>query len=170
MKHSSDSTLDAGAVRRALGNFATGITVMTAMSADGKRVGVTANSFNSVSLEPALILWSLDKCSGSNPVFECSNHFAVNVLSADQLELSHHFAAPHEDKFRGIEFTDGQWGSPLLPDCAARFECEKYQTIDGGDHWILIGKVLGFTDSGSPPLLYHRGANATAMLYSSQQQ
>lgn len=152
------TALDTRAFRRALGNFATGVTVVTAASADGRKVGVTANSFNSVSLEPPLILWSIDKRSSSHEVFEAASHFAVNVLAADQIDLSNNFAKPKDDRFAGIEFEAGEGGAPLLADCAARFHCEKYQQVDGGDHWIMIGKVVAFDDCGRSPLLYHQGA------------
>ncbi|MGH8486191.1 MAG: flavin reductase family protein, partial [Pseudomonas sp.] len=150
------TALDTRAFRRALGNFATGVTVVTAASADGRKVGVTANSFNSVSLEPPLILWSIDKRSSSHEVFEAASHFAVNVLAADQIDLSNNFAKPKDDRFAGIEFEAGEGGAPLLADCAARFHCEKYQQVDGGDHWIMIGKVVAFDDCGRSPLLYHQ--------------
>lgn len=152
------STFDPRAFRRALGNFATGVTVITAIDAGGQKVGVTANSFNSVSLDPPLILWSLDKRSGSHEVFDQASHFAVNVLAADQIDLSNNFAKPRDDRFAGIAHEAGVGGSPLLLDCAARFDCEKFQQLDGGDHWILIGKVVAFDDFGRAPLLYHQGA------------
>jgi flavin reductase (DIM6/NTAB) family NADH-FMN oxidoreductase RutF len=154
----TSAALDPRAFRRALGNFATGVTIVTAATADGQKVGVTANSFNSVSLEPPLVLWSIDKRSGSYEVFEKAEHFAVNILSADQIDLSNQFARPKDDKFAGVVHETGVGGAPLFPDCAARFQCEKHQQVDGGDHWILIGKVLAFDDFGRSPLLYHQGA------------
>ncbi|MDZ5602866.1 flavin reductase family protein [Pseudomonas sp. RP23018S] len=158
----SDSTptadFDTRAFRRALGNFATGVTVVTAAGPSGRKVGVTANSFNSVSLDPALILWSIDKRSTSHEVFEQASHFAVNILAADQIDLSNNFARPKEDRFAGIDVEEGAGGAPLFLDCAARFQCEKYQQLDGGDHWILVGKVVAFDDFGRSPLLYHQGA------------
>lgn len=155
---SPETGFDPRAFRRGLGNFATGVTIVTARSPDGEQVGVTANSFNSVSLEPPLILWSIDKRSNSHAVFETASHFAVHVLASDQIELSNHFARPQADKFAGVACEPGVGGAPLLPDCAARFQCELYQQIDGGDHWILIGKVVAFDDYGRAPLLYHQGA------------
>ncbi|GAB7532822.1 flavin reductase family protein [Pseudomonas sp. 3A(2025)] len=154
----ANNPLDGRAFRRALGNFATGVTVITAATAAGHKVGVTANSFNSVSLDPPLILWSLDKRSTSHEVFAEASHFAVNILAADQIDVSNNFAKPKDDRFAGIEHQPGVGGSPLLMDCSARFDCEKYQQIDGGDHWILIGKVVAFDDFGRSPLLYHQGA------------
>lgn len=155
---SQETLFDSRAFRRALGNFATGVTVVTATATDGTRVGVTANSFNSVSLEPPLILWSIDKRSSSLAVFEQASHFAVNILAADQIDLSNQFARPRDDKFEGVAVESGVGGAPLLPDCAARFECEMHQRVEGGDHWILIGKVVRFDDFGRSPLLYHQGA------------
>lgn len=154
----SVSTFDPRAFRRALGNFATGVTVITAATPDGQKVGVTANSFNSVSLDPPLVLWSIDKRSTSYEVFQRASHYAVNVLAADQIDVSNQFARPREDKFAGVVHEVGEGGAPLLADCAARFQCEKFQQIDGGDHWILIGKVVDFDDMGRSPLLYHQGA------------
>jgi len=156
--NSTDTGFDNRAFRRALGNFATGVTVVTAATNDGRKVGVTANSFNSVSLEPPLILWSIDKRSSSHEVFEAAGHFAVNVLAADQIDLSNNFARSRDDRFAGIDCETSEGGSPLLLDCAARFHCEKFQQVDGGDHWIMIGKVLAFDDLGRSPLLYHQGA------------
>ncbi|MGJ7546985.1 p-hydroxyphenylacetate 3-hydroxylase reductase component [Pseudomonas alloputida] len=153
-----DLEFDTRAFRRALGNFATGVTVVTARDPSGRQVGVTANSFNSVSLDPPLILWSIDKRSSSHEVFEAASHFAVNVLAADQIDLSNNFARPKDDRFAGIEYEAGVGGAPVFEDCSARFHCEKHEQIDGGDHWILVGKVLAFDDLGRAPLLYHQGA------------
>lgn len=158
MSTENTTAFDSRAFRRALGNFATGVTVVTAAGASGRKVGVTANSFNSVSLEPALILWSIDKRSTSHEVFEETSHFAVNILAADQIELSNNFARPKDDRFAGIDYQQGAGGAPLLADCSARFQCEKFQQLDGGDHWILVGKVVAFDDFGRSPLLYHQGA------------
>jgi flavin reductase (DIM6/NTAB) family NADH-FMN oxidoreductase RutF/predicted transcriptional regulator len=157
-------------LRRALGNFATGVTVMTACSPDGQKVGVTANSFNSVSLDPPLILWSIDKRSGSYPVFASASHFAVNILAADQISLSNRFARPSDDRFAGVAHTQGASGTPLLEDCAARFVCERHAMHDGGDHWIMLGKVVALDDFGRAPLLYHQGSYAMALPHSLQRK
>ncbi|QQE91360.1 p-hydroxyphenylacetate 3-hydroxylase reductase component [Azotobacter chroococcum] len=163
MNTMNEQGLDSRAFRRALGNFATGITVVTAATNSGRLVGVTANSFNSVSLEPPLILWSIDKRSSSFSVFEEATHFAVNILAADQVDLSNHFARPQDDKFSSIVYEPGLGGAPLFPDCSARFQCEKYQIIEGGDHWVLIGKVVAFDDFGRAPLLYHQGSYSSVL-------
>lgn len=157
------NAIDAKVFRRALGNFATGVTIMTAQNDQGERVGVTANSFNSVSLDPALILWSIDKKSSSFNVFQQATHFAVNVLSAAQIELSNKFASRGEDKFSGVDFDFGEGDTPLLKNCSATFECERFNIIEGGDHWIILGKVVGFYDHGRSPLLYHQGAYSAVL-------
>lgn len=149
--------------RRCLGNFATGVTVITAKSSDGTQVGVTANSFNSVSLDPPLVLWSIVKTSSSYAVFENSNHFSVNILAADQIDLSNNFAKPSDDKFANIEIVSGLGGAPLLTNTAANFQCETHQIVDGGDHWIMIGKVVEFSNYGRSPLLYVQGSYAGAI-------
>lgn len=164
------STFDPKSFRRALGNFATGVTVVTAQDSEGNKVGVTANSFNSVSLEPALVLWSIDKQSSSHEVFERASHFAVNILAGDQINLSNNFARPKEDKFAGIAHREGIGKSLLLEDCAAHFECELHQQIDAGDHFILIGKVVAFSDFGRAPLLYHQGAYSAVLPHPSLQR
>ncbi|MFA3777111.1 flavin reductase family protein [Yersinia sp. 1652 StPb PI] len=154
MTHHTEPAQDPRAFRRALGNFATGVTVVTAATANGTRVEVTANSFNSVSLDPPLVLWSIDKRSGSYSIFEQASHFAINVLAVDQMDISNRFARPSEDKFAGIEVEVGAGDVPLLTDCAARFQCEKYHQVDGGDHWIMISKV-----SSQTKLLSHSDTN-----------
>lgn len=160
------SQLDSNAFRRALGNFATGVTIVTAQDNDGNKVGVTANSFNSVSLDPALILWSIDKRSSSKEIFLKASHFAVNVLASDQISISNHFARPSDDKFANIAHQEGRGGALLFADTAAHFECELYQVIEGGDHLILLGKVVDFKDRGRAPLLYHQGVYAVALPHS----
>lgn len=152
---------DPRAFRAALGCFATGVTVITAQAA-GRRVGVTANSFNSLSLEPPLILWSLVKTSSSYPTFAAASHFAVNILAHDQIELSNQFARRSDDKFAGIDVSEGQGGCLLLPDTCATIQCARETILDGGDHWILIGRVMAFDASENAPLLYHRGSYSMA--------
>ncbi|WP_461308308.1 p-hydroxyphenylacetate 3-hydroxylase reductase component [Albidovulum sp.] len=151
---------DHQAFRRALGNFATGVTVITARAPDGRLAGVTANSFSALSLDPPLILWSNKKDSRSRAVFEAASHFAVNILASDQLELSNHFARRNPDKFAGIDWQEGLGGAPILPGCAGRFQCRTHDRLDGGDHRIFIGRVLAFDDFGRPPLCFHQGSYA----------
>jgi len=159
----NDSEFDPRAFRRALGNFATGVTVITAkgvteQSPDGVNVGVTASSFNSLSMDPPLVLWSSIKASPSCAIFESASHFAVNILASDQMHLSNHFARQQEDKFATVDWQAGLGDAPLLPNCAGRFQCETYDKVDGGDHWIFIGKVIAFDDFGRSPLCFHQGA------------
>lgn len=156
--------IDPRAFRRALGNFATGVTIITAKGADGATVGVTASSFNSLSLDPPLILWSSKKDARSCAVFETASHFAVNILAADQLEMSNHFARQQEDKFADVDWEEGIGGAPVFSNCAGRFQCETYDKLEGGDHWIFVGKVVDFDDFGRPPLCFHQGSYA--MVYS----
>lgn len=152
---------DPRAFRTALGCFATGVTVITAQANDC-RVGVTANSFNSLSMDPPLILWSLAKSSSSYATFEAASHFAVNILAHDQIAVSNQFARPSDDKFAGLEVEEGMGRCLLLPDTSATIQCAQESIVDGGDHWILIGRVTAFETSEHPPLLYHRGAYSLA--------
>jgi flavin reductase (DIM6/NTAB) family NADH-FMN oxidoreductase RutF len=153
-----DAAFDPKAFRRALGNFATGVTIITAEGADGEKVGVTASSFNSLSMDPPLVLWSSMKDARSCEIFESASHFAVNILASDQMDMSNHFARQQEDKFAGFEWEKGIGGAPIFPNCAGRFQCETYDKLDGGDHWIFVGKVVAFDDFGRAPLCFHQGS------------
>jgi len=159
---SPSPVIEPRALRRALGNFATGVTIVTAC-ARGRKAGVTANSFNSVSLDPPLILWSIAKQSGSYAVFEAASHFAVNILAEDQLALSNQFARSAAQRFADVAYRQGMGGAILLEGTSANFQCETFQTLEGGDHWVLIGKVVAFEDHGRAPLLYHQGSYATVL-------
>lgn len=149
--------LDSRSLRDALGEFATGVAVVTARAANGQPVGVTINSFASVSLEPPLVLWSLGLQSPSLAVFESCSHYAVNILAADQVELSQRFSQSQNDKFAGIDTTGGAGGTPLLPGCCAWFECRNEARYPGGDHIILLGYVEDFQRAERPPLIFHGG-------------
>src|SRR5437868_4826281 len=129
-----DPRSETRAFRRALSQFATGITVVCAQAGD-KLTAMTANSFSSVSLDPPLVLWSLAKSAQSVPVFLEASHFAVNVLAADQVELASRFASSGGDKFAGLEWSPGRGGAPLLPGVAASFECRVHSKVDAGDHF-----------------------------------
>ena len=155
------SGFDTRAFRTALGHFPTGVTVMTA-SAGGLRVGVTANSFSALSLDPPLVLWSIVKSSASFAVFRAASHFAVNILAHDQIALSQRFARGAGDRFAGLGTDTGAGDTPLLRGSCARLECARHQIIDGGDHWILLGRVLAFGTDPQPPLLFHKGAYGLA--------
>ncbi|MBA4501355.1 flavin reductase [Marinobacterium marinum] len=147
--------------RRALGKFPTGVTVITTRDAEGTPVGMTASSFNTLSIEPALVLWSIDKGAWSLDAFTQGNGFAINVLRNDQVELSNGFARRGEDKFAGVATRDCANGAPLLPDTAAWFACNTWQVYEGGDHFIVVGEVTeyGYEDNVSS-LVFHNGRYA----------
>lgn len=142
-------------LRGALGRFATGVTVVTTMTAAGP-LGITANSFSSVSLRPPLLLWSPARKSRRFPAFEAASHFAVHVLSDGQRALAEDFSGPGEG-FEGLDYEPGLGEVPLLAGCVARFECRHAAGYDGGDHLIVVGEVLRLVQADLPPLLYYRG-------------
>ncbi len=135
---------------------------MTTLDPLGQPTGLTVSSFNSVSLEPALVLWSLRKESWSAAAFRAASGFAINVLSGGQREVSDRFARPMPDKFHNVEFTLGKYNMPLIQGAIAQFECQKYRQLDGGDHWIFVGEVLDFHQAQGDPLIFHGGRYATA--------
>ena len=145
------------AFRQALGSFATGVTVATTLDEGGTPVGVTASSFNSVSLDPPMVLWSLAKDSFSCPAFAASGHFAIHVLTASQEALSNRFARSGTDKFDGLHWQAGELGSPIFDEFAARFECRTEHLYEGGDHIIMVGEVVDFEARDEAPLLFHGG-------------
>lgn len=159
---STSTAFDPQAYRNALGTFTTGVTIITTRSKDGSPVGITANSFNSVSLSPPLVLWSLAKTSYSLESFTNNQHWNVHILSAEQEALSSRFASRGEDKFAGIELDDGINNTPLLPSCTARLQCRTAFCYDGGDHLIFIGEVLAYDRSDLPPLVFQSGQYALA--------
>lgn len=149
--------IDKKEFRNALGAFVTGVTIVTTRDAEGRPVGLTANSFNSVSLDPPLVLFSLALDSANLPAFRQAESWAVHILSVDQQDLSNRFASRGADKFSGLDFADGPEGAPLLPGCTARFGCKATFEYEGGDHAIFVGEVIDFTKSDSLPLAYHGG-------------
>lgn len=150
-------SLNSGDFRSALGSFATGVTIITTVAPEDIDVGMTANSFNSVSLDPPMVLWSIGKNSLSHPAFAAAGHFAVHILAYDQEELSNRFSRRGEDKFAGLDLERGPGGVPLLKGCAARFKCRTAYRYEGGDHDIIVGEVLEFDHFDKSPLLFHRG-------------
>ncbi len=156
------SQFDPKDFRRALGMFATGVTIVTTKAGGGTPVGVTANSFNSVSLTPPLVLWSLAKSARSLQAFSDASHWNVHVLAEDQVSLSNLFARAGEDKFSGLQLDKGLNDTPLLHACSARFQCRTMFQYEGGDHVIFVGEVLGYDRSERPPLLYVTGNYALA--------
>jgi 3-hydroxy-9,10-secoandrosta-1,3,5(10)-triene-9,17-dione monooxygenase reductase component len=149
--------------RSALGAFATGVTIVTTRDAEGRDIGLTANSFNSVSLDPPMVLWSLAKSARSLPAFLAAQHFAVHVLAADQEELSLRFATRGSEKFGGLELERGASQIPLLRGCSARFQCRTAFRHEGGDHVIFVGAVETFDQSDRTPLVFHGGRYALAV-------
>jgi len=160
-----DPKADGAAFRRSLGQFGTGVTVITA-SADGKRVGMTANSFSSVSLEPPLVLWSAKKTSQSFPTFAAATHFAVNVLASDQIALSKHFGRSGGDKFVDVPWRPGAGGAPVLDGILCSFECRKAAEYPGGDHLIMLGEVERFARYDGSALLFAQGSYCVAAAFS----
>ena len=151
------ATLDAQDFRRALGTFATGVTIITTRRPDGELAGLTANSFNSVSLSPPLVLWSLSQFAPSLPAFQGSPYFAVNILAADQAHLAEKFCRRSENKFAGVGVRFGVGGVPLLDGVAASFTCRNEIRYYGGDHVIFIGEVTTYEYTDREPLVFSRG-------------
>jgi flavin reductase (DIM6/NTAB) family NADH-FMN oxidoreductase RutF len=138
--------------------FATGVTIVTARTPAGTLIGLTANSFNSVSLNPPLVLWSLSRAAGSMAALSAGSHYAINILAADQKELAERFASKREDRWADVLFTEGADGSPLLSGAAATFECFNRSRYEEGDHVIFVGEVEHCSHrAGAAPLLFHGG-------------
>ncbi|MDP9900884.1 flavin reductase family protein [Variovorax ginsengisoli] len=157
----SASSFDPLFLRRVLGSFATGVTIVTTRDAHGRPVGLTANSFSSVSLTPPLVLWSLGRGSGSIDAFRNAAHWAVHILAADQQPLSERFARRSEDRFAGLDVGHGVGGVPLLGGCAAVLQCSAVAQHVGGDHLIFIGDIQSCDHRpDATPLLFHAGRYA----------
>ena len=153
----TQSVTDPKELRRALGRFATGVTIVTTRTDDGTLEGLTANSFTSVSLDPPLVLWSLNRSARSLPSFMAAEWFAVNVLGTHQHALSSRFASSAPDRFAGIGYTPGLGGCPVLDDGLAHFECSVFNRVEAGDHVIFLGRVERMTHRDGEPLLYSGG-------------
>jgi len=153
---------DARDFRNALGRFPTGVCLVTALAPDGQRVGMTANSFSSVSLDPPMVLWSLSRKASSAAVFRDAEYFAINVLAAGDEPLASHFARQAADKFAccAQRFTAGLGGAPVLDGAAATFECHSRHRYYGGDHIIVIGVVERYAHREAQPLVFHGGRYA----------
>lgn len=149
--------MDSTALRRALGRYTTGVAIVTCVDAQGASVGLTCNSFSSLSLDPPLVLWSLRSVSPSLAAFKAARRFAVNVLAESQVEHSRRFASPVADKFAEGPWALGDHGAPLLAGCAAVFECETRSHQEAGDHHLFIGEVLSCVESTLAPLVFHAG-------------
>jgi flavin reductase (DIM6/NTAB) family NADH-FMN oxidoreductase RutF len=150
--------IDPRAFRDCLGCFVTGVTVVTSVSKAGEHVGLTVNSFNSVSLDPPMVLFSLDRQAQSLPVLETAGRFAVSVLSNHQEAVSNRFARRDTDKWDGTAFRVGETGCRLIEGAMASFDCRTYAQHDGGDHVIFVGEVLAMAvDPAKQPLVYYKG-------------
>jgi flavin reductase (DIM6/NTAB) family NADH-FMN oxidoreductase RutF len=155
------SDLEPRALRDAFGCFMTGVTVVTMIGSDGTPLGFTANSFSSVSLDPPLLLVSIARKSSNIAAFETASGFAVNILAEGQKDISANFARPVADRFSSVHWKLGPVGAPLIAGVSAWFDCRMEQTVDAGDHVILIGRVGGFEATPAPGLGYYRGAYVT---------
>lgn len=154
---SDSSSIDPRDFRSALGAYATGVTVITAATPDGRLAGLTCNSFASVSLNPPLVLWSLVIYSPSMSIFQNASHFAVNVLGVSQQMLATQFATRADDKFAGVSWEPGLGGAPVLADAVATFQCRGADRYYGGDHVIFLGAVEAYAYNRAEPLLFARG-------------
>lgn len=152
---------ETGHFRHALSQFATGVTVITTCLPDGKFLGLTASSFNSVSLTPPLVLWSLAQGASSLPVFSGNSHYVINVLSAHQAELAERFSMRIENRFDGVDFLLSHTGTPILQGAAAWFECHNRSRYPEGDHVIFVGEVERCAVSPQAPLVFHGGRFVT---------
>lgn len=153
---------DGAHFRRTLGNFATGVTIVATRQSGGAPVGLTVSSFNSLSLDPPLILWSLVKGSSTLEAFQGSPFFAVSVLAVGQADLAARFASRIPDRFAGVPIHDGLTGAPLIDGAVAWFECERTQMLSMGDHWLFIGEVKHCASGEGQPLIFRGGEFARA--------
>ena len=152
---------DSRALRSALGRFATGVAIVTAIDPDGHPIGLTVNSFAAVSLEPALVLWCLDNASHNLEAFCHASHHAINILAVNQEDLSNRFATWPVDRFAGLHWQAGAGGAPLFKDCCASFEVANETIHVAGDHTIFVSRVEKFTETADlSPLLFHAGQYA----------
>jgi flavin reductase (DIM6/NTAB) family NADH-FMN oxidoreductase RutF len=152
-----DRQFDSAQFRLALSQFATGVTVITTRLADGSFRGLTASSFNSVSLEPPLVLWSLGSVANSMPIFTGNSHYVINVLAADQAHLAERFSRRSEKPFEGVEYTLSRTGQPVLAGVSAWFECHNRSRYPEGDHVIFVGEVEHCSSHPQASLIFHRG-------------
>lgn len=158
LRHARSPSFSQREFRASLAMFATGVTIVTARTPTGALVGLTANSFNSVSLRPPLVLWSLSQAAGSMAALSTGSHYAINILAADQKELAERFASKRDDRWNGVAFTEGACGSPVLAGAAAVFECFNRSRYEEGDHVIFVGEVERCSHrAGAAPLLFHGG-------------
>ncbi len=148
-------------MRAALANFATGVAVISTLDPQGKPFGMTVNSFNSVSLDPPLVLWSIGLRAHSLAIWRAAGGFVVNILAADQENLCRQFSSRVDDRFAGVDWTAGRDGLPLLAGTVAAFECRTWARYPGGDHEIIVGEVLACHRNDQLPLVYCQGRLGT---------
>lgn len=146
--------------RQLLGRFATGVTVLTTRTPDGRPIGMTASSVASVSLEPPCVLVCVDKTHDMHAALQAARYFVLNVLAADQEALSRRFAADSANRFDGVGYRENDQGMPVLNGVLASIDCEKQEAVPGGDHTVFFGLVIGGTVTDRRPLLYYRGGYA----------
>ena len=155
-----DHTINISLLKKALGQFATGVTIITTLTPEGTPLGMTVSSFSSVSLEPPLILWSLQRSSQSLEIFQNTRYFAVNILAENQPHLSDRFSCSPKEKFEGIDIITSDNGTPIFKNCLTYFECVTKNQFDGGDHIIFIGEIIQFTENIEghlSPLIHYDG-------------
>jgi len=157
MNTKNNTSWDKRDLRTALGSFGTGVTVVSSGNLQSRLVGVTANSFSSVSLEPPIVLWSLVSSSPSLEVFDATGRFVINVLALEQMNLSKQFSKTLEDKFAGVEYTEGLGDLPVIQNCVATFECKTIQRTVVGDHVLFLGQVENYIYENRTPLLFCQG-------------
>lgn len=148
---------DSAEFRTVLGSYATGVAVATCTDQSGRTGAMTINSFTSLSLDPPLVLWSIAKDCDQAPYFAGASHYAINILAQHQRTLSDRLASPGTDKLKDVPHALRAGQAPVLPDCCANLVCEIIDRHEGGDHVILIGKVVAMRGSDAPPLIFSRG-------------
>jgi len=149
--------LDETEFRQAMGVFATGVNIVTCRDAEQRPIGMTVNSFTSVSLDPPLVLWCVNRHILPFPAFSRTDHFAVHVLARDQEALSNHFAIDRADKFTGIDYGEGVAGLPIFPEFLGLYQCRVHDRIDAGDHIILVGQLVDYEIRDGEPLVFFGG-------------
>ncbi|SPL72562.1 flavin reductase family protein [Acinetobacter stercoris] len=159
------ANVDKKLLRTWLGQYATGVTIVTTVDENGKKVGMTANSFTSVSLEPPLVLWNIAKNATYLKAFCEREYFAINILSEEQHLESNHFSKPAEDKFSGIDSVQELKGLPVLENALTTFICKSYQIHEAGDHFIIVGEIKYCRHNGGRPLVFHNGKYHEANLH-----
>lgn len=162
-KENDMSNFDTKELRQVFSQFPTGVTVITTRTADGEPIGVTASSFNTVSISPTLILWSIDKGARSLEAFKSCEYFAVNILSDKQIPISNRFAGRGQDKFGGINYTSGLGDAPLIPEALTQLQCKNWNVYEGGDHLIMVGEVVDYNVTpNARPLVFSQGSYSQA--------